>query len=305
MRDRVAGGTVQSWHVQFHKLEIHGFHAHRPVPVSPPTTGARRARFEDLRLRLYLRFSYCLVASLEHIVNVLRCFADGRASMTLTEAGRELGLQLSTLSRLLRAMRDAGLLEDADAGRGYRVGLMVTELAEASRREHTLRARASAAVRRLCDRLGYTGYVSALRGTDMVGLVHHLGHNPLQVGVALGGLLPADACATGRAMLALMGDDAVRALLRGEVSRATPQSPVDFDDLLQRLALVRRQGWAESRDEAGKGVGALAVAVRDARSGERLSLCMTYPLAVLEKHERALAIEMLLQARHELDADHP
>jgi len=271
----------------------------------PDAGGSPRQARKTFALGFPFAYPCCPVASLEHTANVLRCFADGRASMTLTEAGRDMGLPLSTLSRLLRAMRDAGLLEDAESGRGYRLGSVLTELAEAARRDHTLRARASAAVRRLCDRLGYTGYVSALRGTDMVGLVHHLGHNPLQVGVALGGLLPADACATGRAMLALMSDDAVRVLLRGEVSRATPQSPADFDDLLQRLALVRRQGWAESRDEAGKGVGALAVAVRDARSGERLSLCMTYPLAVLEKHERALAIEMLLQARHELDADHP
>lgn len=225
--------------------------------------------------------------------------------MTLTEAGRELELPLSTLSRLLRAMRDAGLLESVGDGRGYRPGVVIAELAEASRRDHTLRARASAAVRRLCDRLGYTGYVSALRGTDMVGLVHHIGHNPLQVGVALGGRLPADACATGRAMLALMSDDEVRSVLDGRVSCATPQSPSTFEELLQRLDTVRRQGWAESREEAGKGVGALAVAVRDARTAERLSLCMTYPVAVLDKRERALAIEMLLQARHELDAFHP
>lgn len=245
------------------------------------------------------------MASLENTVAVLRCFTDGRSAMTLSDAGRELGLPLSTLSRLLRAMRDAGLLHNADDGRGYRLGGLIAELAEASARGHTLRARASAAVRRLCDRMGYTGYVSALRGTDMVGLVHHLGHNPLQVGVALGGRLPADACATGRAMLALMSDDEVRSLLGGEVSRATPQSPASFDELLERLALVRQQGWAESRDEAGKGVGALAVAVRDARSAERLSLCMTYPLAVLERAERAAAIKLLLEARHELDAQHP
>jgi DNA-binding IclR family transcriptional regulator len=136
----------------------------------------------------------------------------------------------------------------------------------------------------------------------MVGLVHHLGHNPLQVGVPLGGRLAVDACATGRSMLAEMGDDDVRALLGGRVSRATPQSPATFDELLQRLALVRRQGWAESQDEAGKGVGALAVAVRDARTGERLSLCMTYPMAVLDPQERAQAIEILLQARAELSA---
>lgn len=243
------------------------------------------------------------MASLDHAARVLRCFADGRAQLTLTEAAQLLELPMSSLSRLMRQMRDAGFLGDAARGRGYRLGALFQELRPPAAPETSLRARASAAVRRLCDRLGYTGYVSELRGADMVGVVHHLGHNPLQVGVALGGRLPADACATGRAMLALMDDDEVRALLGAQVSRATPQSPVDFGDLLQRLAQVRRQGWSESRDEAGKGVGALAVAVRDAHSSERLSLCMTYPLAVLERHERDLAIGMLLQARQELDAE--
>lgn len=243
------------------------------------------------------------MASLDHAARVLRCFADGRPQLTLTEAARLLEMPMSSLSRLLRQMRDAGFLGDVERGRGYRLGALFQELQAAAAPEISLRARASASVRRLCDRLGYTGYVSELRGADMVGVVHHLGHNPLQVGVALGGRLPADACATGRAMLALMDDAEVHALLGGQVSRATPQSPADFGELLQRLAQVRRQGWSESRDEAGKGVGALAVAVRDAHSPERLSLCMTYPLAVLEKHERDLAIRMLLQARHELDAE--
>lgn len=243
------------------------------------------------------------MASLEHTVRVLRCFSEGRSQLTLTEASQLLDLPMSSLSRLLRRMRDVGLLVDAERGRGYRLGALLRELMAAPSAEASLRARASAAVRRLCDRLGYTGYVSELRGADMVGVVHHLGHNPLQVGVALGGRLPADACATGRAMLAQMSDEQVAQLLGGQVSRATPQSPASLEELLRRLALVRRQGWAESRDEAGKGVGALAVAVRDAKTAERLSLCMTYPVAVIEKGERALAIEMLLQARHELDAE--
>jgi DNA-binding IclR family transcriptional regulator len=245
------------------------------------------------------------LASLEIAARVLRCFSSGQTQITLTEIASLLDLPMSSLSRLLRQMREVGFLADGQRGHGYRLGALLQELGPRATSETSLRARASAAVRRLCDRLGYTGYVSELRGADVVGVVHHLGHNPLQVGVALGGRLPADACATGRAMLALMTDEEVHLLLAGQVSRATPQSPADVDELLHRLAVVRRQGWAESRDEAGKGVGALAVAVRDDLTSERLSLCMTYPLAVLEKQERALAIEMLLQARHELDPDHP
>jgi hypothetical protein len=44
------------------------------------------------------------------------------------------------------------------------------------------------------------------------------------------------------------------------------------------------------------------VALCDAQTGERLSICMTYPVAVLDPRERTQAIEMLLQARSELGA---
>ena len=240
------------------------------------------------------------MASLEHTVRVLRCFSDGRAVLTLSQATQMLGLPKSNLSRLMRAMRDAGLLDAAEPSRGYRLGALMQHLANAGLGASGLSARASAVVRHLCDQLGYTGFVAVLRGTQMFGLSHHLGHNLLQVGQPLGWQLPVDGCATGRALLAEMSDAEVEQLLGGRVSRASPRSPASFEDLLQRLQQVRRQGWSESRDEVGRGVGALAVALRDAQTDERLSICMTYPVAVLEPRERDLAIEMLLQARSEL-----
>jgi DNA-binding IclR family transcriptional regulator len=240
------------------------------------------------------------MASLEHAVRVLRCFDDGRATLTLTQATQLLGLPKSNLSRLLRAMRDAGLLDAAEASRGYRLGAMIQQLASTCGNGPGLSARASSVVRRICDQLGYTGFVAVLRGTHVFGLAHHLGDNLLQVGHPLGWRLPVDGSATGRALLADMSDAEVEQLLGGQVSRASPRSPSTFADLLLRLQQIRRQGWSESCDEAGKGVGALAVALCDAQTGERLSICMTYPVAVLDPRERTQAIEMLLQARSEL-----
>ena len=240
------------------------------------------------------------MASLEHTANILRCFTTGRSELTVTESARLLGLPKSTLSRLLMAMRHAGLLDAVGGGRGYRLGVLMHELGEAVRQTQTLSARASAAVRRLSDSLGHTGYVSALVGRHMVGLVHHAGHNPLQVGVPLGGRLPVDACATGRALLAELSDDEVHSLLDSQVSMASPQSPQSFDELLQRLAQVRQDGFAESANEAGKGVGALAVAVQDSHTGQQLSICVTFPISTMDKRERSKAIELLKQEQKTL-----
>lgn len=240
------------------------------------------------------------MAILENSVEVLRCFAAGRPELTVTDVSQLLKLPKSNVSRLLRSMREVGLLDSAPDSRGYRPGVMLLELGQAFRAGHGLVARASDAVRAICDAVGHTGYVSVRKGTDMLGLSHHAGRNLLQVGVPLGRRLPVDACATGRSLLALMDDDEVRSLLDGKVSRFAPNAPSSFRDLQRRLASVREQGYAESNEEAGKGVGALAVGVRDAHSGETLSLCVTFPIATVEAAERARLVEHLLRARQDI-----
>ena len=219
----------------------------------------------------------------------------------MTEVALKLGLPKSNVSRLLRSMRDAGLLDSARDGRGYSPGLMLVGFGEVAGAGQTLGVRAHAAVARLSEASGHAGFVSARVGRKMVGLTHHAGRNPLQVGVALGDQeLFVDACATGRALLATMGDDAVRELLGDEVSRATAQSPATMAELFERLALVRERGYAESHNEAGKGVGAIAVAVRDERTAEVLSFCITFPEATVDATEVRFLATGLLQARADI-----
>lgn len=241
------------------------------------------------------------MASLESAVSVLRCYSTTCVELTVTEIAQRLSLPKSNVSRLLRSMRDVGLLDSARDGRGYSPGVMLVGFGQVASAGHSLGLRADAEVARLTGQSGHSGYVSARVGTFMVGLTHHTGRNPLQVGVPLGGhRLAIDACATGRALLATWPDDEVIHLLDGNVSRATPQSPATMGELLERLAQIRDCGYAESHNEAGKGVGAIAVAVTDERTAEVLSICLTFPEANVEQSERRFLTEQLLQARTDI-----
>jgi DNA-binding IclR family transcriptional regulator len=241
------------------------------------------------------------MSALETAVSVLRCYSSTRTELTVTEVAQMLSLPKSNVSRLLRSMRDVGLLDSARDGRGYSPGVMLLGFGEVASAGRSLGMRAHAAVTRLSEMSGHAGFVSARVGQYMVGLTHHAGRNPLQVGVFLGGQrLHIDACATGRALLATMSDDAVRELLGGQVSRATAQSPATMDELLARIAQVRERGFAESHHEAGRGVGALAVAVRDERTAEVLSFCITYPESTVDAAELQSLAGQLLQARSDI-----
>jgi DNA-binding IclR family transcriptional regulator len=70
--------------------------------------------------------------------------------------------------------------------------------------------------------------------------------------------------------------------------------------VLERIALVRERGYAESHHEAGRGVGALAVAVRDERTSEVLSFCITYPEATVDAVELQSLADELLKARADI-----
>lgn len=240
------------------------------------------------------------MASLVQIAQILRCFSHSTEPLTVTQLSERLGLHKSTLSRLLRAMRDEGFLGQDEGSKAYRPGVLWHEMAASIREHEPFVARASSIVRKLCDVLGHTGYVSMLSGTSIVGLVHHVGANPLQVGVPLGQPLAVDACATGRALLAEMDDAQVHALLGGKVSRASPQAPQSFDELIERLRQVRALGHAESDNEAGPGVGALAVAVQDPVAGQRLAICVTYASEAVDQAARARAADLLRAARTRL-----
>ncbi|MCA0420501.1 MAG: helix-turn-helix domain-containing protein [Proteobacteria bacterium] len=62
---------------------------------------------------------------LSSAVDVLRCFSSTRHDVTVTDLVTLLGMPKSNASRLLRAMRDEGLLETVGESKRYRPSLLL------------------------------------------------------------------------------------------------------------------------------------------------------------------------------------
>ncbi|MCQ4159575.1 IclR family transcriptional regulator [Roseomonas sp. GC11] len=231
---------------------------------------------------------------------VLRCFSARRQELTVTEVAELLSLPKSNVSRLLRAMREAGFLESVPDSRGYRPGILMFELGNTYRRDSALVARAHAAVGRVSRDFGHTGYVSIRDGADVIGLTFHEGSRMLRVGTPVGQRLPAFAAATGRALLARLPDEEVARLHPGPLAPPSPNAPQGMDELMQRLEAVRRDGYALAIDESNPGVGSIAVAVGNAAGSEDACLCIVYPLALVDDAERDRMIAALLAEAREI-----
>lgn len=235
--------------------------------------------------------------------HVLRCFSDECAEMSVTELVNRLGMPKSNASRLLRAMRDAGLLESVGTTKRYRPSLMLVDVGRSYRRSSTLVKRADELVSRVSAACGHTGYVSQRDGIEITAVTDHPGSNALRVVSSIGRRLPAFASATGRSLLSRLTDEDVVALYGGCLppppSLTSPQS---MRELLERLAVIRRTGIAISHDEANRGVAAVAVAVGDQTAGEEASLCIVFPAATCDPSERDQIAAALVDGAAEIAA---
>ena len=188
---------------------------------------------------------------LSSAADVLRCFSTSRRDLTVTDLVLLLGMPKSNASRLLRAMRDEGILETVGDSKRYRPSLLLNRIGSLYRLAAPLIERSDAAVRRISDEFGHAGYVSVRRGADIVGVTVHPGRHALRVVTSIGDHIPAFASSTGRALLARLPDNQIRALYPAGFTAPSETAPRDAADLLARIAIVRRTGFAESSRRSG------------------------------------------------------
>jgi DNA-binding IclR family transcriptional regulator len=237
--------------------------------------------------------------SVGNVAKVLRLFTPERSVLSVTEVAQLLSLPKSSSSRLLKAMAESGLLASS-GGAGYRVGNLIFETSRRHRVNSTLAVIADEALARIAKATGHTGYIAILDGTDVLGLRMRPGSKPLRVVTAPGDRLPAFCSSTGRALLARLDDEAVRALYPAPLQPPSPNAPQTIDDLLSALALVREKGWSQATDESLPGVESLAVCVEDRESGEQVAICISYSAAMISANEKSRIATLLTRAGCEI-----
>lgn len=231
---------------------------------------------------------------LRNAADVLGCFGADCPHVTVSEVAQKLNMPMANASRLLKAMRDSGLLETIGDSKRHRPGRLMLDLAAAFRHSSGLIGRAGEVVAEVVRRFGHTGYVSVLNGRDVTAVADYPGSNALRVVSSLGRRLPAHLSATGRSLLARMDDEAVLRLYEGFATAKT---------LPARLAEVRAQGFATSEQETTPGVNAIGIAVADPLTDEAVSLCIVYPCMLVDAAGRDEMILALGEGAARIAAD--
>lgn len=197
-------------------------------------------------------------------IKVLRHIAAGHSVSNQTQAARAIGINRTTLLRLLHTLEAEGFIERVGSSADYVLGTGLIALAAQKIFSLDVSQVASPVLDRLAERLGLASHLGILEGRDVLYVLRVAPNTHLVSNVRVGTRLPAHATTMGHAILAHMAGADVAELYRGQPLRAyTAQTATSLDALRRRLAQVRADGIAESRSSFESGIGSIAAPVLD------------------------------------------
>lgn len=218
-----------------------------------------------------------VVGSVAKALELLQMFARG-ADIHVNQAGRELGVSRSTVHRLLATLAAYGFVEQDPASRAYRPGPALAGIGLAAAQRSDLRTRARALLERIAEATGETAHLMVLQGDHVLCLDSIESDRGDGTPSRAGWNLPAQAAASGKALLAELPEDEIAAIfpdvIIGGRSRGGPLRRID---LLAELEFIRARGYATNFGECEPDISAIGIVLRDPEGRARAAVSVTAP----------------------------
>ena len=200
----------------------------------------------------------------ERALYVLDVLADHGGRLRLSDLAQASGLNISTTSRLLGALERFGHVErDAETGR-YRLGYKILQLAQVVLDQTPLPELAGPILAWLMEVTDETATLNVPHDGAAMVLARVECTSPLRTVAHIGHHGPLYCTAHGKAMLAHMPEEEVRAVLDRGMPRLTDLTITTREGMATELARVRAQGYAVDLGEREPGLVSIAAPVRDA-----------------------------------------
>jgi DNA-binding IclR family transcriptional regulator len=197
---------------------------------------------------------------------LLKLVADARVEITLSDLARQLGFSKGTIHGMIKALLQAGALEQGPKRKGFFLGPAVVEMAFRSWNYFQVVEYAQPVLNELRDRIGETVFLGVLSRSRGLIMATAEATKPLKISSPPGTSIPLLAGAVGKVFLALQPDAEAANIIREHgLTRFTRRSIVKKNDYLAEVEKTRRQGYAVDDEEYLPGVKAVAVALGNQR----------------------------------------
>lgn len=215
-------------------------------------------------------------ATVEKALRVIETLSSSQVPIGVSQLGRQLGMNKSTVFRLLETLCRRGYTRKDVSTSGYVLTTKLWELGVGVLQKLTLRDVARPFMEAVTRETGETTMIGVMQDWDALILEKVDSSAALQIASPLGTRVALHCSSIGRAMLAFQSDDFVNQAIKSFQPRTefTVKSRALLAGELER---VRKLEVAECIDEWAVGVSGISAPVRDQSGDVMGSFCITGP----------------------------
>ena len=230
------------------------------------------------------------VQSLTRALQLLQRLGESGSGMMLTDLAQTVGLPNSTTHRLLSTLEAMGFARQTPELGLWQVGVEAFRVGNAFLHSRDIVEQARPHLFHLMEEAGETANLALLHDARAVMVYQVQCHEMMRMIVHIGGAVPLHASGVGKAMLAAMADDEVKAILhRQGLTRYTPHTADSPARLAEEIAVARERGFALDDEEHAVGLRCAAAAILDEEGRPLGAISISGPAARLSR-ERLLEL---------------
>ncbi len=221
------------------------------------------------------------VGLLAKAFGILDLFQLDQPTWSQSEIVKSSGLNRSTVSRLVRYLRDSGYLVQYEQTGRYALGLAAVNLGRRADSSFDLKTLGQPAMEELSRATDETIILTELsQAARLVTCVNQIEgrHGGLRVFERIGATFPLHAGAAPKAILALLPEMQREAYLNGELEAVTENTPTDPASIRGDLEMTASRGYSISTEETYPGVAGVGAAFRGPDGSPVGSIAIAAPM---------------------------
>jgi DNA-binding IclR family transcriptional regulator len=218
------------------------------------------------------------VPAADQTLRILTYLGRQRGPVPARTIATALGLPRSTAYHLLATLQEHSFVVHLPEARRWGLGIAAFELAGGYARQEPLARLGRPVLADLVDRSHESAHLAVMHGRDVLYIVEERASRRPALVTDVGVRLPAHLTATGRAMLAALPREQVRALYpdAGAFADRTGRGPQRPGELREVLREARIRGYATEDGEVTLGLRSIGAVVRDHAGWPAAAIAVTF-----------------------------
>lgn len=200
------------------------------------------------------------VQSFARGLEVIRSFSATAPRQTLTEVAGRSGLSRAGARRILLTLEALGYVRSE--GKLFSLTPRILDLGFAYLSSMPIWNLAEPVMEALVEQVKESCSAAVLDGTDIVYVLRVPTHKIMSISLGMGSRLPAYCTSMGRMLLSALPEaELMQCLAASERTARTKHTVTRVEDLVTRIAQVRKQGWSLVNQELEEGLVSMAAPI--------------------------------------------